>query len=730
MGRCDRRQLQGLGYGRVDAVRHQVFKLPSGLCTCVIGDPIAGSRRIDVLKISGTEAVLDPNAGLETDQFIYSTVELEDGPSMALSGFVIAVGPKGTIVQWSHPSPKAADRIGKVLAEYARTQAERAAARSADEEDSTPANEPETQEIAATEPAVETAPQEVSAATEAKSDPPPATPRPQENTERSQEPRRRKIVVGDGVTLNTNVKKEGQAPRSEDKSARSDSSSPNASEKASASDSASKRARSSAGSRATRTQARDQGATTESPPPWSDPSNAASDDEKKPTVVRVGDRLDVAASIRNRAKAVRAAELASRVDTVHVLNLGTIKELIKAAVDEAVAMLGPTLGEIERRKLLDEAEEGFREQLKAFQAEKAGIAAQAQMLEEQLEKAKSLLEEERQRVVSSQQFTVSDQGMVEIETRFQRLLERAIHAGKVSGDLENDMRGVIGRLLDDEREKIRAQAEAAQNDKIALLEKKVARLASNLEATAKERDRARLHAQALEAAGGVVRGNIRLPGLAEDDPDRSRKLDLLKEIFQFNQEVRQEIARSRGVELPPAKTAVPPDSSAPSVSASAAGSAPDALSIGDEDTSTIDTDDVSQAFEDLVKSEGIDESSSAAADGTPADETRSEAHAAAEAALDVLLGERDNDDRGHESRGEAEGDELEHRSSSKAGGAGPDFETHEENAARASDDDSGEDQEERIPVLAEGGEEVDPDDLPWEPTQARSADDVRIRRLG
>src|SRR5690606_32751694 len=150
---------------------------------------------------------LDPNAGLETDQFIYSTVELEDGPSMALSGFVIAVGPKGTIVQWSHPSPKAADRIGKVLAEYARTQAERAAARSADEEDSTSAKEPETQEIAETEPAVETAPQEVSAATEAKSDPPPATPRPQENTERSQEPRRRKIVVGDGVTLNTNVKK-------------------------------------------------------------------------------------------------------------------------------------------------------------------------------------------------------------------------------------------------------------------------------------------------------------------------------------------------------------------------------------------------------------------------------------------------------------------------------------------------------------------------------------------
>lgn len=628
------RSFPGSRDGRVAAVRHQVFKLPSGLCACVVGDPVAGSRRIEVLKISGTEVVLEPDAGLEPEQFIYSTVELDDGPSMSLAGFVISVGGKGTVVQWNHASPKDADRIGKVLAEYARTHAPK----DPDCEDAAlGAGEPSSEESSHGSAESDEAASERSSASaeDSRRGDRSAKPKPADSEASRatppREPSRRRMVVGDPVKLNQSARREGsqRAPRSTDsKPIPPRESSP--------------------------TRERSPSAQVE---PSAEPA------AKKPSVVRVGDRLDVAASIRNRAKAVRASDLASRVDTVHVLNLGTIKELIKAAVDEAVVMLGPTLGELERRKLLDEAEEGFREQVRAFQAEKEGLAAQTQNLESQLEKARALLEEERQRVVSANQFTVSDQSMVEIETRFHRLLERAVHSGSVSDDLEQDLRGVIGRLLDDERDKIRAQAERAQNDKIELLEKKIARLAENLDTTAKERDRARLHAQALEAAGILPRGNVLLPGLAADDPDRTRKLDLLKEIVSINREIRKSIARERGEELPET-----PEDEMPEAASEA-------------------------TFESDEPAPGLHSSDEEREESTRADPPES-----VDEEPESPPVSSSDDDLSRELVGE--GDDL--------------------------DDD-----EERIPVLADGGgDEIDPDDLPWEPKGGTSVGTVEIRRLG
>ena len=108
------------------------------------------------------------------------------------------------------------------------------------------------------------------------------------------------------------------------------------------------------------------------------------------------------------------------------------------------------------------------------------------------------------------------------------------------------MRSVVSRLLDDERDKIREQAQQAQNDKVALLEKKVERLASSLQNAEGERDRAQRRAQALEASGGLPLRNIMTVGLDQGDPDRERKLALLKEIFRLNKEIREELA-SKGL---------------------------------------------------------------------------------------------------------------------------------------------------------------------------------------
>ena len=255
--------------------------------------------------------------------------------------------------------------------------------------------------------------------------------------------------------------------------------------------------------------------------------------------------MDVAAQIHSRAKTVHSSTLASRLETVRVLDFSTITALIQEAVDTAVQNLGKELGRKERLRLVREAEEFFEKRLTALSAEKAGQEEKIQHLQEQFEMAQSLLEEERQKIVRADQFTVSDAGMAEMEKRLGRMLDRAIRDGGVGGELERDMRAVVAKLLDDERDNIRRQAEEAQGEKVSLLERKIDRLAKTLEKAQKERDKERRRVQALEAvSAGPGFKLTRQPGIEEDDPDKRRKLDLMKEIFQVNKEIREELAKS------------------------------------------------------------------------------------------------------------------------------------------------------------------------------------------
>lgn len=391
---------------------HKVYKLEPGLCTCVLGDPSAGSRKVNVRKISALGILLEPSCELRQKQFVYTSVSLQDGPSMALSGVVISTTSEGILIQLDHSSPRDAEKVDKVIWEY--------------------------------------------------------------------------------------LKAKGKLPLSLER----------------------------APARAKEVAPRKSGS----------PKNAR----------------DVTATIRERAKIVRSADLASAMETVQVLDIATIKSLIKEAVDESVALLGQTLAEEERKRLLEEAEGTFRER---YEAEKAGLEEKTRLLQKQLEKAQAFLNDERSRVLKASQFTVSDVGMVELEQRLGRMLEWAMQKGHVSEELEQEMRAVVGRLLDDERQKIREQAEQAQNDKIQLLEKKVSRLATSLQKAEHDRDHAQRRAQALEASGGVVFQSMFTAGLDEDDPLKERKLSLLKEIVRLNKDMRQELA-AQG-RLPPPRVRPP-----------------------------------------------------------------------------------------------------------------------------------------------------------------------------
>ncbi len=325
----------------------------------------------------------------------------------------------------------------------------------------------------------------------------------------------------------------------------------------------------------------------------------------------VGDdgKLDVGATIRSRAKTVNATELAARHKKVRVLNMSTIKALIQDAVEEAAQRLSSSLDESERKRLLEEAEGEFQERIKLIQAEKLGLETQAKALEEQLQRAQGLLEEERNKAISADQFTVSDKGMEDMEKRFERMVNRAIQVNGVNDQMSQELQQMVSHLLDTERERIAEQAAEAQSQTIALLEKKVSRLASSLEQTESERDRHMRHAAALEkSGGGGALQNVYQAGMDEEDPDRERKLELLRNIFDQNREIREQLEAS-GLKVEGRRRKPPP----PPPSETASDATTDAAAA---------TDDSEPVATELT---------AAAAEESPADDTDTDADADADA---------------------------------------------------------------------------------------------------
>ena len=434
---------------------HRFYKFEPGQCVCLVGDPVKGASTVNVRKLSGDEVVLDPTVPLRKNQFIYTTLKLDDGTSLALSGVVVTTASGGVYLQWSHSKPGDADKVDRAIQKYFARK------------------------------------------------------------------------TGESAVL---VKTEGDPDPAETVATKSDK----------------------AEARASRAPKADNRQT---PAP-----------DKEPT-----EKIDLREHIRKKARRIKSADLASRIDVVQVLDMKTIRSLIEEAVEDSIALLGPSLREEERKRLVEETEESFKERLAVFRSEKAGLEERTRLLQDKLEQAQAILEAERRSVVSSRQFTVSEGGMLELEQRLGRALDHAIRSGQPPGaDLERELRSMVSRLLDDEREKIRAQAEEAQSDKIALLEKKVERLASSLQSAEKERDSARRRASALESSGVIAFGNVMEAGLDDEDPDRELKMKLLEQIMEFNKEVRQQLA-STGRVIPtrvrpgatPAPDGVPAQGAAP-----------------------------------------------------------------------------------------------------------------------------------------------------------------------
>ena len=106
-----------------------------------------------------------------------------------------------------------------------------------------------------------------------------------------------------------------------------------------------------------------------------------------------------------------------------------------------------------------------------------------------------------------------------------------------------------------------------QDQTISILGHKIKRLASSLESAERERKIYKREAERLASASTMAGPRVVLkPGIDDDDPDKERKLCLLKDIFDQNVQMRRHLVRKGSGGIPktvrristPAKSAEPP----------------------------------------------------------------------------------------------------------------------------------------------------------------------------
>jgi hypothetical protein len=255
---------------------------------------------------------------------------------------------------------------------------------------------------------------------------------------------------------------------------------------------------------------------------------------------------DLESALRSRSRLVRTSAIAAQRDSVRVLNLSAIKDLIQDAVEDALRESDRSLDEKETRLLIEQSEQRFREKLTEFENEKADLQSLVQGLSGRLDRAQELLGREKNRQVEREQFTLSEAAMIDLEASLGAMIDAAVDSGKVAPALEAELRVAMERSLDSERERIRLQEEQARNENIQLLERKVGRLARSLDEARQERDHAResvRRAESRDSAGfsGGSGGKI-IEASDGDDPLHGRRRALLMELMQENKVLRREIS--------------------------------------------------------------------------------------------------------------------------------------------------------------------------------------------
>lgn len=254
---------------------------------------------------------------------------------------------------------------------------------------------------------------------------------------------------------------------------------------------------------------------------------------------------DIESALRSKSRLVRTSTIAAQRDSVRVLNLSAVTELIQDAVEDALRESGRLLDDSELKELLDESEKGFQQRLVQFENEKADLQSRIQGLSTRLDRAQDLLNQERNREVDRDRFTLSEDALGELEKTFEKIIDDAVASSEIGPSLELELKVVMERCLDSERERVRALEEKARSENIDLLERKIQRLANSLDDARTDRD------QALEIVRRAEARNSQAPFIgaadaiqpsAPDDQHASKRRALLLDLMQENRDLRQQIS--------------------------------------------------------------------------------------------------------------------------------------------------------------------------------------------
>lgn len=254
---------------------------------------------------------------------------------------------------------------------------------------------------------------------------------------------------------------------------------------------------------------------------------------------------DIESALRSKSRLVRTSTIAAQRDSVRVLNLSAVTELIQDAVEDALRESGRLLDDSELKELLEESEKGFQQRLVQFENEKADLQSRIQGLSTRLDRAQDLLNQERNREVDRDRFTLSEDALGELEKTFEKIIDDAVASSEIGPSLELELKVVMERCLDSERERVRALEEKARSENIDLLERKIQRLAKSLDDARTDRD------QALEIVRRAEARNSQAPFIgaadaiqpsAPDDQHASRRRALLLDLMQENRDLRQQIS--------------------------------------------------------------------------------------------------------------------------------------------------------------------------------------------
>jgi plasmid stability protein len=198
---------------------------------------------------------------------------------------------------------------------------------------------------------------------------------------------------------------------------------------------------------------------------------------------------------------------------------------------------GGELSPEERARMTADVEAKFTQRLEGIKEENARLASESEDLRNQLALAQNLLEQERNRASTPAVSSGED-----VEAKLQKLLQQMLKGeGAEAGE---NVQKMLGQVIEAERARLEAENQAKQQKNLSLLQRKVQRLAAQLEESEQAAADHRRRLELLQAhGGGNVVGNVYEAGLKEDDPDRERKLSLLKDIFKQNKDMRDHLAK-------------------------------------------------------------------------------------------------------------------------------------------------------------------------------------------